>query len=165
MRSSIGAVAVFAAVVVLVAERPLVGNELDAFDHNRLLGRGVNLGNALEAPREGAWGLKLKQEYFSEIRKAGFDSVRLPIRWSAHARSESPFTINPAFFARVDWAIDQALKNRLTVVINVHHYEEIFEDPEAHRQRMIGIWRQIARRYGDLPDRVYFELLNERTTS
>jgi len=24
---------------------------------NRLLGRGINLGNALEAPQEGAWGV------------------------------------------------------------------------------------------------------------
>ena len=27
----------------------------DAFYSNRLLGRGINLGNALDGPREGAW--------------------------------------------------------------------------------------------------------------
>jgi hypothetical protein len=29
----------------------------DAFYSNRLLGRGINLGNALDGPREGAWGV------------------------------------------------------------------------------------------------------------
>ena len=52
------------------------------FEANARLGRGVNLGNALEAPSEGSWGLYLKEEYFKDIAEAGFDSVRVPIRWS-----------------------------------------------------------------------------------
>ena len=32
----------------------------DTFDYNRRLGQAVNLGNALEAPHEGDWGLTLK---------------------------------------------------------------------------------------------------------
>jgi endoglucanase len=97
-----------------------------AFRINRALGRGVNLGNMLEAPREGAWGLTLKPEYFQIIKEAGFDSVRIPIRWSAHAQDQAPFAINEEFFQRMDGAIDQALAQKLVVVINVHHYEEIF---------------------------------------
>jgi len=31
----------------------------DAFHWNALIGRGVNLGNALEAPEEGQWGVVL----------------------------------------------------------------------------------------------------------
>ncbi len=33
-------------------------------------GRGINLGNALEAPREGQWGVTLKEEYFAAIKAA-----------------------------------------------------------------------------------------------
>ncbi len=124
-------------------------------------GRGVNLGNALEAPREGEWGVVLKEEYFDLIRDAGFDSVRIPVRWSAHARKESPYAIDPTFFERVDWAIEQALKRRLLVVVNVHHYEEIFRDPDGHEERFLALWEQIAKRYRNSPPAVAFELLNE----
>jgi endoglucanase len=128
---------------------------------NRMLGRGINLGNMLEAPSEGEWGLKLEADYFDRIKKAGFDSVRLPVRWSAHAGKADPFTIEPTFFKRVDWAIDQALARDLTIVVNVHHYDEIFKEPDRHFPRLLALWKQIAARYAKKPDRLFFELLNE----
>jgi endoglucanase len=128
---------------------------------HRHLGRGINLGNALEAPREGAWGLTLKEEYFQLIKDAGFQSVRVPIRWSAHAGAAVPFPIDPAFFQRVDWAIDQALKRGLAAVINVHHYDEIYRAPDQHLPRLKALWTQIAARYRDRSDHLLFELLNE----
>ncbi len=125
------------------------------------LGRGVNLGNALEAPREGEWGLTLQEGYFQQIAEVGFDAVRIPIRWSAHADTAPPYTIAPALFARVDWAIAQALENDLAVVINIHHYDALMENPEGQRERFLAIWRQIAEHYADYDERLYFELLNE----
>jgi endoglucanase len=121
----------------------------------------MNLGNALEAPREGEWGITLQEEYFERIRRAGFQSVRIPVRWSAHAKAEPPYTIEPAFFARVDWAISQALSRGLCTVVNVHHYGELDQNPDRELPRLIGLWRQIAQRYRDRPDRLYFELDNE----
>jgi endoglucanase len=133
----------------------------DAFQSNRLLGRGVNLGNALEAPREGAWGFTLKADYFQQIKQAGFDSVRIPIRWSAHAGEEPPYEIDKAFFKRVDWAIEQALSNGVAAVINVHHYEELYREPDKQLPRFMALWRQIATRYRNQPNRLFFEILNE----
>ena len=132
-----------------------------AFAQNRRLGRGVNLGNALEAPSEGAWGVYLQEEYFDRIKEAGFNSVRIPIRWSAHALAEPPYTINDRFFARVDWAVNQALSRGLVAVINTHHYNELCADPEAHRERFLALWAQIADHYKDYPDGLMFEPLNE----
>jgi hypothetical protein len=112
-----------------VAGLPIEGGDLppqpvagaaDPFAQNRRLGRGINLGNALEAPTEGEWGVTLQAEYFLLIRQRGFDSVRIPVRWSSHAAATPPFTIEPRFLARVEWAVDQALKNDLLVVLNVH---------------------------------------------
>ncbi len=125
------------------------------------LGRGVNLGNALEAPLEGEWGVKLDEKYFDLIQQAGFKSVRIPVRWSAHAAHSAPFRIDETFRARVDWAIRQALARRLYVVVNIHHYEEIMRDPRAQRERFLSLWRQIAEQYRDAPTALYFELLNE----
>jgi len=128
---------------------------------NKKLGRGVNLGNALEAPKEGEWGVKLKPEYFRAIKEAGFDSVRLPTNWAAHAQAEPPYTIDPAFAARVDWAVEQALANGLNIIVNVHHYGKMDSEPDKHLPRLVGLWEQIAARYQDRPESVYFELLNE----
>lgn len=135
----------------------------DAFELNARLGRGVNLGNALEAPVEGEWGVVLREEYFELIAEAGFDAVRIPVRWSAHAAAEPPYAIDEGFFERVDWAIEQALARELLVVLNVHHYEALMEDPAGQRARFLAIWEQVGERYRDYPDALLFELLNEPT--
>jgi endoglucanase len=127
----------------------------------RALGRGINLGNALEAPSEGAWGLTLEEGFFTAIKEAGFEHVRLPVRWSAHAAKGAPYTIAPKFLARVDWAVDAALSRGLRVVLNVHHYEELYADPVAHEARFLALWRQLAAHYAGRPDTLVFELLNE----
>lgn len=133
----------------------------DIFAVNKALGRGINLGNALEAPKEGDWGLTLEAGYFKLIKDAGFQTVRVPVKWSAHAAKDAPFTIEPKFFERIDWVLDQAEANKLNVVLNVHHYGEMDSDPDKHLPRLIAIWEQVAKRYKDRPASVVFEMLNE----
>lgn len=132
-----------------------------AFEAAHRLGRGINLGNALEAPREGDWGVKLDAAYFKAIAAAGFDSVRLPVRWSAHAMTNAPFTIDAGFLARVDWSIRQALDNKLAVVLDLHHESAMESEPAAETPRFLALWQQIALRYRDFPPTLCFELLNE----
>ena len=132
-----------------------------AFAQNERLRRSVNLGNALEAPNEGEWGMTLEADFFKIIREGGFDAVRVPIRWSAHAAQDPPYTIDPAFFDRIDWVVEQALQNDLAVILDLHHYEEIMPSPPAHRERFLALWDQIAQHYQSAPDSVFFELLNE----
>src|SRR5262249_4330280 len=124
MSGAIVGITLFAATTALA-----IAEVDDAFHYNRLLGRGINLGNGLDGPQEGAWGVTLEADYFRLIKEAGFDSVRIPVRWSAHANTTAPYDIEMDFFQRVDWAIGQALLRSLAVVINVHHYEEINQDP------------------------------------
>lgn len=125
------------------------------------LGRGVNLGGILEAPYEGAWGLRLQSSFFRKIKQAGFDHIRLPISWTYHADRTAPYTIDPVFFRRIDFAIRQARSRGLKIIINNHHYDELNANPNAERQRAIAIWRQIASRYRNQPASVLFEVLNE----
>lgn len=150
-----------AAGCLLMAAVTVAAGAGDVFADGARLGRGVNLGNALEGPSEGAWGVTLQPEYFQAIKSAGFDTVRLPVRWSAHADAEPPYAIDPDFFGRVDWAIDQATANGLNIVVNAHHYDALDADPAAHLPRLAGLWSQIAERFRDRPDNVYFELYNE----
>jgi endoglucanase len=134
------------------------------------LRRGVNMGNMLEAPNEGEWGVTVQEEYFDLIKEAGFDFVRLPVRWSAHSdetwsymSGTAFFTIDPSFFARVDEVIGWALERDLAIIIDFHHYEEMMVEP--HEERFLFIWRQIAEHYQDYPPEVIFELLNEPTNN
>ena len=129
--------------------------------------RGINLGNALEAPNyEGEWGMVLEENFFAEIADAGFDHVRVPIRWSAYALDDAPYTIDEEFFARVDWVIEQSLANDLVAIVDLHHYDELMDNAledelDGHRERFLALWRQIAERYADQPPTVFFELANE----
>ena len=151
--------------LAFAGEKPVqeraAGSPDDIFAANKRLGRGINVGNALEAPKEGEWGVTLQAEYFRVIKEAKFDTVRLPVRWSAHAQAGTPYTIDAKFAERVDWAIDQALANQLNIIVNVHHYGEMDADPDQHLPRLVGLWEQIAARYKDRPSGLYFELLNE----
>lgn len=123
--------------------------------------RGINLGNALDAPREGAWGVTLKPEHFSMAKAAGLDHIRLPVRFSAHAGDKAPYEIESALFDRVDWALEQAAENGLSLIIDLHHYQELMKKPADHATRLVELWRQIAEHYRNAPPSVAFELINE----
>jgi len=137
------------------------GGKKDAFEYNKLIGRAVNLGNGLDAPQEGAWGVTLQDEYFGIIRKAGFNAVRMPVRWSAHAATNPPYTIDTNFFLRVDHLINKALGDGLVVILDMHHYMEVMKMPEENKARFVALWDQLATHYRSYSDRLYFELLNE----
>ncbi|MEY2820689.1 MAG: hypothetical protein RL105_261, partial [Verrucomicrobiota bacterium] len=97
----------------------------DVFEQARRLGRGVNMGNSLEAPKGVSWGRTFGPDDFDRIRAAGFDSVRIPVRWADYAAKEAPFAIDPAFMDKVHGLVRQALDRKLAVVLNVHHYEAL----------------------------------------
>jgi endoglucanase len=123
--------------------------------------RCVNLANALNAPNEGEWGYVIRKVDLQRIALAGFDSVRVLIAWNQHALAQPPYTIDPAFFARIDEVTRQAQGFGLAVILDSHDYEELYSDPATHGPRILAIWNQIARHYASAPDSVIFELLNE----
>ncbi|MDO6765249.1 glycoside hydrolase family 5 protein [Agarivorans sp. 1_MG-2023] len=134
------------------------------------LGRGLNLGNYLEAPNEGEWtgGRLLVEQDLQIIADAGFKTVRIPVRWSNHAGENTPYQIDASFMARVKQVVGWSLAANLKVVLNVHHYEEMMNDgqnqQENHILRLVGMWAQIAEafplsEYDE--DSLVFELLNE----
>lgn len=121
----------------------------------------TNIGNALEAPQEGQWGHYAEQRYFQAIGETTLDTVRIPVRWSAYTTDEAPYTIDPEWMARVDQVIGWALDEDLKVILNIHHFDELYENPEEEHDKFIALWEQIAGHYQDYPDTLYFELLNE----
>ncbi|HON53305.1 MAG TPA: cellulase family glycosylhydrolase [Bacteroidales bacterium] len=132
-----------------------------AFTMNAKLGMGINLGNAYEATGLGEWGVNPDSTYFVDIAQKGFASIRIPARWSAHALTQAPYTIHQYFMDTIEWAVKQSLKNGLYVVLDMHHYEEMFQEPAAHKERYLAMWEQIAEHFKDYSDSLYLEIFNE----
>ncbi len=128
------------------------------------VGRCVNMGNHLEAPTEGEWGgKKIDAADFDRIAKAGFQTIRLPVRWSSRAGWAAPYAIDAAFMKRVKTIVADARKVGLNVILNSHHFEELHKDPsDANIARLAGMWKQIAAEFAQEPDaNLWFEIENE----
>jgi len=172
----IALLAVLAALVPLtmtvVARAPVAAAQaMSADEINEDLGVGINLGTALERPREGAGGLTLRESYFTEIADVGFGHVRVPIRFNAYASETAPYEIPDGIdptvpnadnlWDRIDWVIENAERNDLYVILDAHMYDELSFDVAGERARFLSIWSQVADRYSGASERVLFELLNE----
>lgn len=126
------------------------------------IGPCVNMANHLEAnPTEGAWGRPISDTDFAEIAAQGFETIRLPVRWSTHAETSPPYTIDAAWMARVDEVVGQARAAGLRVILNDHHYDQLFITPDTETERFIAIWQQVSDHFQNADDMVWFELLNE----
>jgi endoglucanase len=128
------------------------------------VGRCLNMGNSLEAPSMDAWGGKrIDAADFRRIAGAGFNTIRLPVRWSSRAGGAAPYAIDPKFMARVKEIVGDARKSGLNVVLNSHHFDELHKDPSpANIARLAGMWRQIAAAFANEPEaNLWFEIENE----
>lgn len=134
------------------------------------LGRGVNFGNMLDAPAEGAWGVSVMPAYI-EVATQAFQTVRLPVRWSNHAAPTIDGKLDEAFARRVDQVVDALLARGVYVLLDFHHHMQLngaalhpgeFKvDDAVLDARFINIWRQVAARYRSRSPKLLFEILNE----
>ncbi len=127
------------------------------------VGTCMNMGNMLEPAQEGSWGgAPIVAADFARIGAAGFDTVRIPVRWHNKTSQEAPWTVDEAWMDRVQTVVDQALAADLNVILNSHHFDPIHEDPLAVAQWHGAVWKQIAERFAGYPeDTLWFELENE----
>ncbi|MBQ1203305.1 MAG: glycoside hydrolase family 5 protein [Loktanella sp.] len=126
---------------------------MDAFPVHRC----VYIGNVLDAPFEGAWGPAVSSFDLDWIAGAGFDTIRLPVRFGAHWNG----MIWPGFLARVEQVIGQAQERGMTVILDLHHFDELMDDPDRYAPVFVAIWSELARHFADHGDLLVFELLNE----
>jgi aryl-phospho-beta-D-glucosidase BglC (GH1 family) len=126
--------------------------------------KGINLGNTLEPPLEGGWNNPAAQEYYFDMyRDAGFNCVRVPVRWDQHTQASYPYKIDEAWLQRVEQVVDWGLSRGLFIILNAHHEEWIKQNytNAAYRERFDSIWSQIATRFRDKPEKLVFEVINE----
>ena len=67
------------------------------------------------------------EEDLDVVRSAGFDLVRLPVKWEGADR------------AAVDRTVSAALERGFSVVLDVHHFEG--SGPE-----LVALWREVGAR-------------------
>lgn len=127
------------------------------------MNRGINIGNALESPKDFPWDVTLQNKFFDDIKNVGFDTVRIPVRLSDYVENNSDYKIDEEFFTKLDNHINYALDTGLVVILDLHHFEEIMDDPINNEEKFLKIWEQVSERYKDYPKELTFELLNEPT--
>ena len=126
--------------------------------------KGINMGNTLEPPLETGWNNPEAQEYYFDLyRDAGFDCVRIPVRWDKHTATQAPFSVHQSWMDRVEEVVDWGLSRDLFIVINAHHddwIKENYDNPDM-RARFDSIWSQISVRFRDKSEKLILEVLNE----
>jgi endoglucanase len=139
----------------------LTNSNSPAYQAAKFFMRGANLGNYLEAPPGQNWGATVSADEFAIMRAEGFDHVRVPVGWQHYAGPSSDFTLSPEIFARTDFVVTNALANHLAVMINIHHFDELDQNPTNAADKFLAIWRQIAAHYEKFQEKLAFELDNE----
>ena len=151
------------AVFLILSTAVSVKAQLSPQDAAKGMARGINIGNTMEAPSEGAWGNPpLRERAFDDYKNAGFTAVRIPITWDGHTSTTPPYAIDSAWLARVERVVDWGLQRRLFITINAHHESWIKNSfTAANVARFDSIWSQIAARFKGKSDSLIFEIINE----
>lgn len=126
------------------------------------LKRGIQFGLELASPYEGTHVPELTETYFEALDKDGrFDHIRLPVWWEYHVEKAPPYTIDPYFMQKVDWAVSQSLSRGYPTILNMHWFRALEENPPKHKEELLATWKHIAEYYKNYPDHLYFDIMNE----
>jgi endoglucanase len=120
--------------------------------------RGVNI-LGYDPMWENPARVRFQKKHFAEIRRTGFDFVRVNLFVFKHMDDQD--AIDPAWLNRLDWVVRNAKGAGLGVILDEHDFRGCREDPSACRVKLAAVWRQLAARYRTEPSTVAFELLNE----
>ena len=142
---------------------------------NKRLGRGINMGNSWESVGTGGngdcgWGNCLRDEDLKIVKAAGFNSVRIPVRWENDADINGH--IDAERLAGVHEDVALAISLGMPVIINCHHHVGLNaaamnyeKDPQAfddELKRFVVMWTDIAAGLNDFPDSMLvLEIMNE----
>ncbi len=127
--------------------------------------RGINIGdhfeNTYDTDKE--FINPVKDWYYDQIVKLGFDHVRLPVRWSIWTDDKNGFKIKENFFYEVEKTVKRFLDCGLEVILNVHHFREAMDEPMKYSKKLYAIWEQVGERFANYPNELIFEVMNEPT--
>ena len=116
---------------------------------------------------EKAWGNPVVTEAMIQaVKNAGFNAIRIPIRWQCHITDVPKMSIDPAWIARIKEVVGWCLKNDLKVIINAHHEKwlenyptDAYKDDNCNKLGLL--WKNIASAFADYDSRLAFAGTNE----
>ena len=113
----------------------------------------------------------IEEPDIAKIASWGVDHVRLPFDYNIVQAEDGSFIEDG--FVRLQKAIDWSKKYKLKIILDLHktkgfsfdlaHGESGFFDSEKLQNEFYALWEEMAKRFGNDPDNVAFELLNEIT--
>lgn len=177
--------AIFLTVMMCIMAFPISASAADTAKYktaNELVANltaGWNLGNTLDSwinwgtgPEnkldvETYWGNpKTTKAMIDEVRKAGFNLVRIPVTWKDHIDADG--NIDKAWLDRVQEVVNYAYDEGMFVIINTHHDEDWLKFDKSGSAKSIkmfkNVWKQISARFKNYNQRLIFEGLNEPRT-
>lgn len=116
---------------------------------------------------ETGWGNPtVTKKVIKAIKDAGFNAVRIPIRWQCHITNSAAMAIDKEWMARIKEVVGWCLDQNLKVIINVHHDKWLEGRPEykykdENNQKLALLWMNIATAFADYDYRLAFAGTNE----
>ena len=148
------------------------GMTLSAQEWTRDVVMGWNLGNSLECPNtETEWGNpKTTQAMIHAVAEAGFNAIRIPVRWINHVNNTTDMVVNADWLARVKEVVDWCLDENMYVIINTHHEDWYDRNPyyskqEENNRKLAALWTCVATYFRDYDQRLIFAGTNETTVN
>ena len=116
---------------------------------------------------ETAWGNPtVTKKVIKAVKEAGFNAVRIPIRWQCHITNAQAMSIDKAWLQRIKEVVGWCLDNDLKVIINTHHEKWLegrptYQYKEENNQKLALLWLNIASEFSQYDYRVAFAGTNE----
>lgn len=157
-------------------KEPFVADRSAMFELIGQMNVGWNLGNSLDAHgvkgmgSETYWGNpKTTQEMVDAIREEGFNTIRIPVTFAGHVGGAPDYTIDPAWLDRVQEVVDYAVNADMFILLDTHHEPDFWLIPtedkyDAVSAELKAIWTQVAERFKDYNEKLFFEGMNEPRT-
>ena len=102
---------------------------------------------------------RFQESHFRRIREGGFQTVRVNLHAFSHMDAGN--RLSAAWFKTLDWAVNAAVANDLTVVLDEHNFTDCGRDADACKPKLMAFWEQVSEHYKNAPASVVFEILNE----
>jgi endoglucanase len=131
---------------------------LSAHDQVAQMKRGVNI-VGYDPIWQDASKARFKLRHFKIIKDGGFDTVRINLY--GFRQMDAKGVLNPHWFATLDSLVNEAVKQKLNVILDMHDYERCHEDVPRCRGQILAFWTQVSEHFKNASPLVMFELLNE----